>query len=87
MIIDVNGMPPYKTDSSFRNAAIASFTFYKRIFGNEYKQIINIRKESGCNKWKRCEMNRIVVKHIKEKKKNMTKHFTMHRKILLRKII
>jgi hypothetical protein len=70
MIIDLSGMPPYKTDSSFRNAAIASFTFYKRIFGNEYKQIINIRKEGGdATSEGVTEMNRIVENISREEEK------------------
>jgi hypothetical protein len=44
MITDIRGMPPYKEDSSFRDAAIGSFIFYKKLFANEYKKIVNIRK-------------------------------------------
>ena len=70
MIIDVNGMPPYKSDSAFRNAAIASFTFYKKIFGNEYKQLINIRKNGGdATEDGIAEMNRIVGDITREEEK------------------
>jgi hypothetical protein len=43
LIQDVKGMPPYKGDSVLRNTAIDLFGFYKKIFENEYKQIIDIR--------------------------------------------
>jgi hypothetical protein len=46
---NIKGMPPFKGDSAFRNAAVNSFGFYKAILGNEYKQIVNIRRK-GENK-------------------------------------
>ena len=46
-IASIKGMPPFKGDSSLRDAAISSFEFYKKISGNEYKQIINIRNNGG----------------------------------------
>jgi hypothetical protein len=46
MIIELKGMPPhFKRDSSFRDAAIHSFIFYKRVFANDYKRILEIGKE------------------------------------------
>jgi hypothetical protein len=47
MIDDIKGMPAYKGDSLFRDAAIGSFAFYKKIFRNEYRKIINIRQNGG----------------------------------------
>jgi hypothetical protein len=70
MIVDINGMPQYKGDSTFRNAAIASFAFYKKIFGNEYKRLINIRKNGGdATEEGIAEMNRIVGDITKEEEK------------------
>jgi hypothetical protein len=70
MIINLNGMPAYKDDSSFRDAAIASFAFYKKIFGNEYKQLINIRKNGGdATEEGVAEMNRIVGDITREEEK------------------
>ena len=70
MIVDINGMSPYEGDSTFRNAAIASFAFYKKIFGNEYKQLINIRKNGGdATEEGIAEMNRIVGDITKEEEK------------------
>ena len=45
MISEISGMPPYKKDSSLRDAAIQSFIFYKRVFGQDYMQILSIRKK------------------------------------------
>jgi hypothetical protein len=44
MIEDIKGMPPYKNDSALRDAAINSFTFYKRVFRDDYKEIIRLRQ-------------------------------------------
>ncbi len=70
MILNLNGMPPYKGDSSFRDAAIASFAFYKKVFGNEYKQLINIRKNGGDTTQEGiAEMSKIVDKITREEEK------------------
>jgi hypothetical protein len=70
MITDLNGMPTYKGDSSFRDAAIASFSFYKKVFVNEYKQLINIRKNGGdTTEDGISEMNRIVGDISREEEK------------------
>lgn len=47
MIGDIKGMPSYKKDSAFRNAAISSFTFYRKAFDDYYRDIISIRKEGA----------------------------------------
>jgi hypothetical protein len=70
LITDIEGMPPYKGDSSFRNAAIASFTFYKKVFGNEYKQLISIRKDGGdATEEGIAKMNKIVDNISREEEK------------------
>jgi len=48
IIEEINGLPPYKGDSVLRDAAAATFVFYKRIFSNEYKELIDIRKKGGA---------------------------------------
>src|SRR5688572_13145132 len=48
IIDEIKGMPPYKGDSLLRDAAAATFVFYKRIFSNEYKELIDIRKKGGA---------------------------------------
>jgi hypothetical protein len=49
MIDEIKGMPAYKGDSSLRDAAIKSFTFYKHVFGKDYMDILNIRKKGEEN--------------------------------------
>jgi hypothetical protein len=68
MIDEVKGMPAYKGDSSLRDAAINSFTFYKQLFGKEYMDILNIRKKGKENITKEdiTEVDKIFEKMSKE---------------------
>lgn len=68
MIDEINGMPPYKGDSSLRDAAVATFRFYKRVFEKDYRDILAIRKKGPDNisSEDMAEANRIVEKISKE---------------------
>lgn len=63
MIDEIKGMPAYKGDSSLKQAAIKSFTFYKRIFSEDYKRLLDIKKDgSDMTEEGAAEMNSIVNK-------------------------
>lgn len=64
MIDEIKGMPPYKGDSALRDAATRSFIFYKKIFENDYVDILTIRKKGADNITEEdvAEANRIVDK-------------------------
>jgi hypothetical protein len=47
MIGELKAMPPYGKDSTLRDAAIDLFGFYQRIFGKDYQEILQIRKDGG----------------------------------------
>ena len=63
MIIEIKGMPAYKGDSALRDAAVTSFSFYKRIFEKDYMDILAIRKKGDENITEAdiTEQNRIVA--------------------------
>lgn len=42
MLNEIKGMPPFKNDSTLRDAAVESFTFYKRIFEKDYLDILEL---------------------------------------------
>lgn len=42
IINDIKGMPAYKGNTGFRDAAIESFIFYAGVFKNEYKQMTEL---------------------------------------------
>jgi len=70
IISDIQAMPPYKGDSTLRDAAVGSFSFYKKIFGNEYKQLINIRRSGEAETEEgAAEMEKIVEFITKEEEK------------------
>ncbi|MGB3004867.1 MAG: hypothetical protein WBC06_00040 [Chitinophagaceae bacterium] len=67
MISELKGMPSYKKDSSFRDAAIRSFIFYKQVFSNDYKRILEIGKEgTGGTEESGAEIDSIVEKITRE---------------------
>lgn len=41
-LADLSAMSDFRGDTAFRNAAINTFTFYKRIFDKEYKTLLDI---------------------------------------------
>lgn len=69
MISEIKGMPAWKGDTSLRNAAIKSFTFYKRVFEKDYRRIIEIRKDENADAEAMTEINDIVDKISKEEEK------------------
>ncbi|MEO6219149.1 MAG: hypothetical protein ABIO81_01890 [Ginsengibacter sp.] len=61
-INEIKGMPPYKGDSSLRHAAVNTFTFYKKVFENDYRQIIEINKSGeGATEKGSAKLNNIVA--------------------------
>lgn len=68
MINELKGMPPYKGDSTLRDAAVKSFRFYKGVFEKDYVDILNFRKkgEENITSEDVAEVNRIVDKIGKE---------------------
>jgi len=68
-------MPPYKGDSSLRDAAINSFIFYKRVFNQDYMEIISIRKkEPGMTDADMARINQIL-ENIREQEEGLFRTF------------
>ena len=68
MIDEIRGMPAFKGDTALRNAAVNSFSFYKRVFEEDYMDIINIRRKGDLTQDDVDEMERIVKKIEREEK-------------------
>lgn len=45
MLSEIKGMPAFKGDSTLRDAAVESFTFYKRIFEKDYAEILELNSK------------------------------------------
>jgi hypothetical protein len=69
MISELKGMPAWKGDTSLRNAAVKSFTFYKSVFEKDYRRIIEIRKDENRDVKAQSEINDIIKKISKEEEK------------------
>jgi hypothetical protein len=64
---DIKGMPAFKGDTSLRDAAVRSFSFYKNVFQNDYTRILQIRKKGDeMTSEDMEEMQRIVDKITRE---------------------
>jgi hypothetical protein len=75
MIRELKGMPPYKGDSAFRDAAASAFGFYREIFDKDYRQVIQIRKRAdGFTPTADMEIAAIVAK-IKRQEKDYDSRF------------
>lgn len=67
MIVEIKGMPPFKKDSALRDAAIRTFTFYKKVFSNDYKEMLQVRNKPGIDvATAEQEVNAIVERLSKE---------------------
>lgn len=89
VITELRGMPLWKGDSSLRNAAVQSFTFYKRVFEEDYRRILAIRKDENAGEDEIIELNAIIEKISKEEEKfdktfrNAQKDFAQKNKMKL----
>jgi hypothetical protein len=81
MITDIKGMPAYNGDSTFRNAAVDVFIFYKKVFGNEYKQILDIRRQDDSLTTENSDALNKIVESISHQEEKYDKAFHNAQKI------
>lgn len=77
VISDLRGMPPFKTDSAFRDAAIRSFTFYRSLFNEHYPRLLKVRMQNGTNTEEGINEIREVMEKIKREEEQLDKE--LHR--------
>jgi len=76
MLGEIKGMPPYKEDSTLRDAAIKSFSFYKRVFEKDYAEILSIRKKGAENITQEdVERANTIVENITKEEEGLDKSF------------
>ncbi|ANE51109.1 hypothetical protein SY85_11955 [Flavisolibacter tropicus] len=75
-LTDLSAMSDYKGDTAFRNAAVNNFTFYKRIFDNEYKTLLVINSKG--NKVSAADAQRAIAitQSLTAEEAELDKHFT-----------
>ena len=75
MIEEIKGMPAYKGDSALRDAAISSFTFYKKVFEKDYMDILQIKKKGVDITEEDIERANSIVAKISEEEEGFDKRF------------
>jgi hypothetical protein len=75
MIDEIKGMPPYKGDSSLRDAAVNTFGFYKKVFENDYKQIIRLNKDGESMTEEGAAKVNSIVEDISKEEEKLDKAF------------
>ena len=85
MIKEIKGMPAFRNDSAFRDAAVGSFTFYRKAFDEYYRDIISIRKEASFDAEAQLDKVLEELTHRRRRKSEII-HFKMLRRISLKKI-
>lgn len=70
LIKDVSGMPAYKGDSALRDAAISTFSFYKKMFNHDYRRLLELRMSGNAESEEEiAEMKSIVEKISRDEEK------------------
>lgn len=70
LIDELKGMPPFRQDSSFRDAAINSFRFYRKLFSESYRTILQLRidgKESTLEGYTQIQQITDSIRRAEEK--------------------
>lgn len=80
LITDIKGMPPYKGDSSLRDASVSLFKFYKRTFDKEYRDIIHLRKEQDGTSVEIEDRIQALAKGVTEEEKELESKFKVAQK-------
>lgn len=75
MLEDIKGMPPYREDSTLRDAAIQSFTFYKKVFGIDYKRLVEIKKTGEDETAEGVTEMKTIIDTLSKEEEKLDKRF------------
>lgn len=85
MITEIKGMPPYKGDSTLRDAAVGIFGFYKKIFDKDYRDILHLRSEQDGTSTDIEDRIQQIVKNVEDEEKGFDNRFQSAQKAFARK--
>jgi len=85
MITEIKGMPPYKGDSSLRDAAASLFGFYQKMFDRDYRDILHLRSEQDGTLTETEERIQDIVRKVGEEEKGYDARFQNAQKAFARK--
>src|SRR5688572_28230331 len=75
MIEEIKGMPAYKGDSALRDAAISSFSFYKKVFENDYIDILRIKRKGATISDEDVKTANAIIEKINDEEEVFDKNF------------
>jgi hypothetical protein len=75
IITEIQDMPAYKGDSSLRNTAVNLFSFYRKLFIQDYKQLILYWREHGRQTREGIDETKRVIDKITLEEETYDKSF------------
>lgn len=75
-LADLSAMSDFKGDTAFRNAAVNSFTFYKRIFDQDYKTLLNINAKSDKASEQEIQLAQSITQALATEEAGLDKRFS-----------
>jgi hypothetical protein len=79
-LTDLSAMSDFKGDTAFRNAAVNNFTFYKRIFDNEYKTLLAINSKGNKVSAADAQRAQVITQSLTTEEAALDKRFTSAQK-------
>jgi hypothetical protein len=75
VLADVRGLSDFKGDSTLRNSAIDMFTFYRKVFDNDYREIVAIRKKGDALTGDDYQRLLLLQQGLEQEESEKDKHF------------
>jgi hypothetical protein len=85
MVQEIKSMPPYKGDSTFRDAAAGIFGSYNKIFGEDYRVILHLLSEQDGTSTEIEERINQLNKKVEGEEKNLDNQFQNAQKTFAQK--
>lgn len=75
VLADVKGLSDFKGDSALRNSAIDMFSFYRKVFDNDYREIMAIRKKGDAVTGDDVLRLQLIQQGLEREESEKDKHF------------
>jgi hypothetical protein len=75
VLADVRGLSDFEGDSTLRNSAIDMFTFYRKVFDSDYREIVAIRKKGNALTGDDYQRLLLLQQGLEQEESEKDKHF------------
>lgn len=75
VLADVRGLSDFKGDSALRNSAIVLFAFYRKVFDNDYRTMIALRKKGDALTEEDYQRLQLLQQALVQEESERDKHF------------